>query len=164
MDMKKLILFLSCALILISCTDQTSELTDEQKATIISEVGAHVDLYLSAAIQLNFEVWSEYWSEDNFISVSSDIEFFDTRRIWIDAVADAWSGVESRSIESSEKRITPLALNLAHVSREIHGSAVLKNEEKIVFTYQATSIWKKEVEDWKIIQLHEAIQQNPFEE
>jgi hypothetical protein len=163
--MKKVLPFLACALLLgISCSKQSAELTDEQKTTIISEVGAQVDGFLSAAIQLNFEGWSEYWSEDKFISVSSDIEFFDARSIWINVVADAWLGVESRSIESSEKRITPLTLNLAHVSREIHGSAVLKNEEKIIFTYQATSIWKKEAVDWKIIQLHESIQQNPFEE
>ena len=162
--MNKVILFLTCVVLLISCTEQTSELTDEQKATIISEVGDQVDGFQSAAIQLNFEAWSEYWSDDEFISVSSDIDFYDNRGVWLEAIKIAWSEAASRSYESFEKRITPLAQNLALVTRTTHGSAVFKSEEKIIFTYQGSSIWKKEAVGWKIIQLHESKQINPIEE
>lgn len=163
--MKKILPFIICVLLVgVSCTQQSTELTDEQKATIISEVGEHVDNLTSAAIQLNFEGWVEYWSEDEFISVISDINFYDNRSEWVDNVANEWSGAASRSYESIEKKITPLALDLALVTRTVNGSAVLKSEESIIFTYQGSSVWKKEAVGWKIIHLHESVQTKAIEE
>ena len=53
--------------------------------------------------------------------------------------------------------------NLALVTRTIHGSTVLKNEEKLIFTYQGSSIWKKEAVGWKIIHIHESWEENTEE-
>ena len=163
--MKKVFPFIICVLLLgISCSNQSTELTDEQKATIISEVGEHVDGLTSANAQFNSEGWSEYWSEDEFISVISGIDFYDARSTWVDDVANAWSGVESMSLESYEKSVTPLSINLALVTMTVHGSTVLKSEEKIILTYQGSSIWQKEAFGWKIIHWHESSKTDPIQE
>ena len=164
--MKKLIFlcFIATALLISCSTPIDTELTEEQKAVIISEVGEKVDAIQLIIMQLNFEAWTEYWSENDFISVISDIDFFDDLSVWEDSVANWWSGIESRSSASSEKRITPLTLNLALVTRTNNGSAVLKNGEKFSYIHQGTTIWKKEESGWKIINLHESVQTNPIED
>ncbi|MBN2300849.1 MAG: nuclear transport factor 2 family protein [Acholeplasmataceae bacterium] len=163
--MKKVFPLLACILLLgISCTEQTTELTDEQKATIVDEVDSQQQGIMSTINQLDIDTWSEYWSEDDFISVNSGIEFFDNRSVWVDSVANWWSGLESRSYESLELRITPLAPNLALVTRSSSGINSLKSGEKFNFTHHGTVIWKKEAKCWKIIHLHESVQTNPIEE
>jgi len=163
--MKKVFPFIFSVLLLgVSCSNQSTDLTDEQKATIISEVGEQVDGLQSVISKLDFEAWSEYWSEDEYISVISDLNFFDTRSAWVDFVANAWSGIENRSYESSEKRITPLTLNLALVTRMTSGSNILKSGDKNNFKVQLTMIWKKEAVGWKIIHVNESVQRTPIEE
>ena len=92
------------------------------------------------------------------------VNFFDTRSVWVDSVAIWWSGIEKRTFESSEKKITPLTLNLALVTRTTSGSNAFKSGEKNYFKHQSTTIWKKETVGWKIIHLNESVQTNPIEE
>jgi hypothetical protein len=70
--MKKVFPFIICVLLLgIACSEESKELTDEQKTTIISEVEKQMDGKLSAAIQLDFDAYSEYLSKDGFISANT---------------------------------------------------------------------------------------------
>jgi len=157
--MKKVFSILVCVLLLgVSCNQQSTELTDEQKAAIIAEVGIQVDGYQSAVAQVDFNKWSEYFSEDEFNSVISNIAFYDTRSVWLDRASNWWSGLESRSIVSDKKSIAPLTQNLAFVAMTTIGSTVLKSGEKYSFMIQVTSIWKREEVGWKIIQVHESFQ------
>ena len=56
--MKKEFALLACVLLLgISCTDQSTELTDEQKATIISEVEDQLEGMVNAANQLDVDAF-----------------------------------------------------------------------------------------------------------
>lgn len=157
--MKKVFPFLACILLIgICCTNQSTELTDEQKATIISEVGNQMEKIRSTINQLDIDAWSEYWSEDEFISVSSGMNYFNNRSTWVDSVAYWWSFLESRSIEPIERSVTPLTPELALATRIVEGEDITKNGEQRSFTALVTVVWKKETNGWKIINTHESWQ------
>ena len=157
--MKKLFPLIICVLFSgISCTQQSTELNNDQKATIITEVTSQMDGIQSAINKLDINAWSEFWSKDEFISVNSGINYFDNRSVWIDSVKYWWSKLESRTIESQKRVITPLVNNLALAINIVKGEDLLKSGEKNNFMALITEIWKKEPDGWMIINFHESWQ------
>lgn len=157
--MNKIILFVACAFLLgISCSKESTELTDEQKATIISEVENQMEGRLSAASQLDVDAYSEYLSKDGFISANSGSNFFATRSEFIDSTVYWYSLRESRKIVPVKKKLTVLTPNLVLGTRVHYSENLLKTGELRKTNAVITEIWKKEQSGWKIIHFHESSQ------
>lgn len=157
--MKKVFLvIISILFVGISCTEQSTELTDEQKAAIISEVEDQARGVISAGMVLNSEEFMGFFSEDNFISVNSDGRYYATRSAWAEFVKFAHSSVENRTYESTEIRVVPLAGDLALNTAEITVENILKSGELSRAYVVTTGLWEKEADGWKMIHAHESWQ------
>ena len=160
--MKKAYLLIGCILLLgISCTEQSTELGNEQKATIISEVE---DRYIEVATDLStldMEIWSQPYSEDNFVSVNSMVNYFSTYYEWKDSVTHWFSLRESQEVKILDMNTTVLSSDLVLLTSISNWDVLQKNGEQIKDARTLhTLLWKKEQSGWKIIHLHESFQLN----
>ena len=160
--MKKVFPLLTCVLLFgISCSEQSTELTDEQKATIISEVENQYRNAISDLSTLDMEIWSQPWSEDNFISVNSRINYFSTFNEWRDSVTNAFSLRESQEVQLLDINTTLLSSDLVLITSIANWNILFKSGEQIKDSKTLASLlWKKEQSGWKIIFLHESWQEN----
>ena len=160
--MKKVFLFLACVLLLgISCTEQSTELIDEQIATIISEVEEQYTEGISNLSTLDMQVWSQPWSKENFISVFSGVNYYSTLNEFIDSVTYYFSLRESQDVQIVDMNTTVLSSDLALLTSITNWDILYKSEEHIIYDgVLATLLWKKEESVWKIICLHESWQEN----
>ena len=157
--MKKLILFCSIAtVLLISCSAPTeTELTEEQKAAIVAEVESQYDGLVSTINEIDIDAWTEYWSEENFISVNSLITYFPSYTEWIDNVTYYFSTRESQDVQIVGVNTTVFSSDLVLLTsitnwNLIDTSGVQINDSKTL----ASLLWKKGTSGWKAIYLHES--------
>jgi len=155
--MKKLLLMIAAIVLLAltSCQEQT-ELTDEQKASITSELEKQYSDAMSNLSKLDMNVWSEPWSENAFISVNSGVNYFSRFSEWKDSVTYWFSLRESQQVEIVEAHVNVLSSELALVTSITSWDIQFKNEESIKPQVLASLLWKKETNGWKIVHLHES--------
>jgi len=158
--MKKLFLILFCAILLgISCNEQITELSDEQKASIISEVEKQYAKVVTDLSTLDMEIWSQPYSEDNFISVNSLTQYFPMYSEWKDSVTFWFSLRESQEVEIVDVNTTVLSSDLVLLTSIGYWDLSLKSGDQIKDAKTLVSLlWKKEEDGWKIIYLHESWQ------
>jgi len=157
--MKKIIFLTSIiALFLCSCAKNTStELTAEQKATIEKEVRDQYDTRISYINELNYEAISADFSKDGFISSISDgdirsttyEEFYNTGK-------SNWSLRERQYVEPLEVQVTALSPNLALLTWTRIWETWFKNGDYRKDKSVSTQLYKKELEGWKIIHMHQS--------
>ena len=163
--MKKLI-FSNVALSLIlflfsSCAREAkTELTDEQKAAIVTEVEkVHSDLIANLS-KLDIDLWTESWSKDEFFAASSGVNYFKTLNEFRDSVKYWFSLRESQQVRIVERNIKVLAPDLVLLTSKINWDIHLKNGEQFNSNALTTALWKKELDAWKGICLHESWKEN----
>jgi len=156
------ILFLCLAstlLIGISCSEKGTELTDEQKATMISEVENLYAEVVSDLSTLDMENWSRPYSEDNFISVNSLTNYFSNYEEWKDSVTYWFSLRESQEVEIADVNTTVLSSDLVLLTSIGYWDLTTKSGMQIKDSKTLVSLlWKKEPSGWKIIFLHESFE------
>jgi len=159
--MKKVFPFIICVLLLgISCSNQRTELTDEQKATIISEVENQYRNVASDLSTLDIEKWSQPYSKDNFISVNSLVNYFPTFKEWRDSVTYKFSLRESQEVKIVDINTTVLSPDLVLLTSIANWDILFKSGEEIKDSKTLASLlWKKEDGVWKIIHIHESWQE-----
>lgn len=155
--MKRLI-FKSVLFSLLFCVcsiNAISQLTAEEASQIEAEVKEQFDKNLSATGQLNYEVWLEGYSKDNFISVvdSYMVGPF-TYDNWIITVRESFSSRERQQITTLDETITPLTPGLAIITHSGIYENWWKTGEFRKDTCNTTLLWKKERDGWKIIHLN----------
>jgi hypothetical protein len=160
--MKKVFPLIICVLLLgISCSNQRTELTDEQKATIASEVENQYRNVVSDLCTFDIEKWSQPYSKDNFISVNSLVNYFPSFNSWRDYVANAFSLRESQEVKIVEINTTVLSSDLVLLTSIANWNILFKSGEQIKDSKTIASLlWKKEQSGWKIIYIHESWQEN----
>jgi ketosteroid isomerase-like protein len=155
--MKKVFPFLTFVLLLgISCSNQSTELTDEQKVTIQNEVQVQMDGKITAARQLDADAFIDYFSNDEFISVNSGATYYSSLSVFADSVANWYSLRESRNTNQIESKITVLAPDLALGTRVLYSENLFKSGELLKSNTVITELWKKEQSGWKVIHFHES--------
>jgi hypothetical protein len=89
-----------------SCAKVTKpELTDEQKAVIVTEVEkVHGDLIANLS-KLDIDSWTEPWSKDEFVAASSGVNYFRTLNEFKDSVKYWFSLRERQMVEIVERNI-----------------------------------------------------------
>jgi hypothetical protein len=155
--MKKIAWVISAIILfaLTSCQEQT-ELTDEQKASITSELEKQYSDAMSNLSKLDMNVWSEPWSESAFISVNSGVNYFSRFSEWKDSVTYWFSLRETQQVQIIETKITVLTPELALLTSIANWDVQFKNEEHMKAKALASLLWKKETNGWKIVHLHES--------
>ena len=159
--MKNLVFLMFFAAIIaslfISCAKNTKTgLTHEQKVAIQNEVIDQNNKLISADNQLNTDLWSEFWSKDGFLSVTSGVNYFDNRSVLIDSVTNWFSRRASQKIEPIDIRVTPLTPELALLTAKSNLEILFKNENQYKWEVLVTVLWKKEQTGWKAIHMHES--------
>jgi hypothetical protein len=158
--MKRLFLLsFALALLSFSCTNAPpNEFTDQSKATVEKEVKARSNESVSNLSLLDIEVWSEYWSEDHFIAVTSGPNYFKELSVFTDSVAYWFSQRESQVVDQYRVDVTALGPERALVRFGAIWSVVLKNGDSFKVDASVSSLWMKEEDTWRIIYLHESWQ------
>lgn len=148
-------LFAIPLIFLVSCQGNI-ELTDDEKATIISEIENLYTEGISDLSLLDIEVWSANWSKDGLLSVNSGTNYFSQYVEFKDSVEYWFSLRETQEVEILEQRVTVLESDLALLTSAAIWEIQFKDETELRAKTLATLLWKKETEGWKIIHLHES--------
>ena len=155
----KRIIFLTALipLFIYSCSNiAPSELTAEQKVTIEEEIGERYNQLISAITEINVDLWSEYWSEEGFISVSSGVNYFPELKQFVDSVSYWFSERERQEVESIKIDVTVLNSEFAVLTHKSYWSIWLKNGNYLKLNAVDSHLWIKEEDAWRIIQMHES--------
>jgi len=160
--MKKVFLFLTCAILLgTSCSQQSTELTDEQKATMISQAEEQYVEGVSNLSKLDMEIWTQPWSMDHFISAFSGVNYYSTFNEFKDSVTYYFSLRESQEVKIDDMHATLLADDLVLISSITSWDVLFKTGDRVVLDNVLTTLlFKKEESGWKIIYLHESWQED----
>jgi hypothetical protein len=159
--MKKIIFssvaFASMFFLFGSCAKETkTALTEEQKAAIVAEVEkAHDDLIANLS-KLDIDLWTKPWSKNEFIAVSSGVNYFRTLNEFRDSVKYWFSLRERQQVEIIERNVKVLTPDLVLLTCILNWDIQFKNSEQANSNSLMTELWKKEPEGWKGICLHES--------
>ena len=130
--------------------------TDADKKAICNEVKDQFTQLISAINQSSLGAWSEYYSQDQFLSAIVSTDYYDTRSTWVDTIANYFSMRESQQVEPFDVRVTALTPELALLTSQEKGEMQLKDGKTFKHKHVFTLIWKKEQDGWKILHSHES--------
>ena len=158
--MKRFVLFLVLiSLFTFSYTqNRTSGLTAEQEATIETEVGEQLNKHLESLSSLDYELWLECISKDNYIPGfwSGVVGTYADYDSFVGGVKDSFANRESQKFESLKVQITPLSQDLAFLTFTGLFENWTRDGHYRKDYINAIVLWKKEADAWKIIHLNEA--------
>jgi len=141
--------------IVTSCNQETA-LTDDQKATIKAEVTEQYEKIISNLSTLDMDLWSESWSENDFVSVISGTNYFSTLSEYKDSISTWFSIRDKQTAEILKTDVKVLTSDLAFLSGITDWDIVFKNEMQMNVKLYISMLWKKETDGWKVIQVHES--------
>ena len=141
----------------ISCVKETKiKLTDEQRTTIEQEVKDQWVKLQSTIGQLDFDKWSEFFSNDEFIAAFGSTGFMPSYTAWVDTVRNSFSRRERHQAELLDLKITALTPDFALGTQVAIGDNWWKNGDYRKVKGATTNLWKKGPDGWKIIYIHES--------
>ncbi len=130
----------------------------EQDSIIEEEVRAQLDKYFTSLRQLDYEMWLECISKDNFIpGFRPDVigTFLDYDQ-YVGAIKNSFARRVRQKYEWLHVDITPLSPELTILTYSGLFENWFKNENYLLDYCNATLSWKKEKDGWKIININEA--------
>lgn len=147
-------------LVLTSCKGKT-DLTDNQKASIVTEIENIHGALIANLGKLDIDLWTEPWSKNEFVAASSGVNYFRTLNEFRDSVKYWFSLRERQQVEIVERNIKVLAPDLVLLTCILNWEIQFKNGEQANNSNSLTTVlWKKESEGWKGICLHESWEGN----
>lgn len=132
-------------------------MTAEQKAIVEEEVSEQLDKHLVSLSTLNYEMWLEFISKDNFVPgfIPGVVGILPDYDRYVGAIKDSFARRVRQQYETLKIEITPLSQELALVTFTGLFENWFKNEEYRKDYSNATVLWKKEENGWKIIYINE---------
>jgi len=159
--MKKIVWVISAIILIMiaSCQQKPSVLTDAQKETIEKEVQAQYEAFNKALNTMDINLLRQLYSENDFLVAVFDGKKIKTYEAVIDSVNSWFSGRVEQGIDKSDVQIDVLSDNLAIVTSFIEGHMTLKSGERWESKNHAFSLlFNRETSGWKIIYYHESDQ------
>jgi hypothetical protein len=155
--MKKVFPFIICVFLLgISCSEKSTELTEEQKTTIQNEVNNEFEKLVNSIQQLNYDSWSELYSKNDFISSAKfSTGLLTDFNAWMDSAKISFSLRERQKTEILNLKITPLTQDMALLNQIAIWENWFKNGDYFKSYGVASYIYKKEPDGWKIVHITE---------
>jgi hypothetical protein len=156
--MKKYLWTISAIILIViaSCQQKPSILTEEQKATIEKEVKGQFNEYISTRNQLNFDLWSKFWDSEEFISANAlNFGALMSYSAWMDSVKISFERRERHYTEVLDLQTNALTSEIVVLtSKGIFENWWSGNYRKS--NGIETQIWKRRPDGWKIIYVHES--------
>lgn len=157
--MKKIVLSISAILLIMvaSCKEKTSVLTNAQKEIIKKEVQAQYENFNKSINAMDIDLFRQSYSENNFLVAVFGGVKIGTYEVVIDSVNSWWSRRSEQAIDKSDVQIDILSNDLAIVTSFVEGHITLKNGAKWGIKNHAISLlYSRETSGWKIIYYHES--------
>lgn len=127
-----------------------------KQAVIKKEVAERFSQLVAAINDVNANAWSNFHSEDEFISAIAGTDYYATRSAWVGQITNYFSGRERQSVQPLEVRVTALTPNLALMTSEEDSEMWLRDGSIVKSKHVFTMLWKKESNGWKILHSHES--------
>lgn len=143
-------------LFLGACQQQQRTFTEVEKEAVKKEVKDQFNQLVAALNQKDAGAWSEFYSQDDFLSAIAGTDYYAKRSVWVDLITNYFSMRERQHVEPLEVRVTPLTPNLALMTSEEKSEMGLKGGKTVKSKHVFTMIWKKEPNGWKIMHSHES--------
>ncbi len=159
--MKKLVWSISAIVLIMiaSCQQKASILTDTQKVTIEKEVRAQYETLEKSLNAMDINLLRQLYSQNNFLAAVFDGTKIETYEAVIDSVSSWFSGREEQGIDKSDIQIDVLSDGLAVVTSIIEGHMTFNSGERWETKNHAFSLlYSREASGWKIIHYHESDQ------
>lgn len=157
---KSIYIFLFSLLVMWGCQDTQTALTDAEKEQIEAEVKAEFQDLVESIRQLDFDKWSDFYSQEDFTSsVNGRWGNISNYEEWMKTVDESFTQRSQHKSETHEINVTALTSNLALLTF----SGIWENwwgDNYTKVNGLATYLWIKENDTWKIVHVHESIQQN----
>lgn len=123
---------------------------------IEKEVAGRFAQLVSAINQRDVSAWSEFYSQDHFLSAIAGADCYGERSDWISAVSGSFAARESQSLNPSVVKVKALASDLALLTSEEKTKMRVTSGQDIAFRHIFSMIWKRETDGWKILHSHES--------
>lgn len=149
------VIFVVFLVVLGGCRQQQT-FTDTEKEVIGKEVKAQFNQMVSAINQKDAAAWSQYYSENDFLSTIVGTDYYDTRSTWVDLITKHFSSRERQNLEPVSVHVSALTPELALLTSEEKSEMQLKDGSDIKAKHVFTILFKKEKDGWKIIHSHES--------
>ena len=152
------LLFAFGMLLFAGCQDKPHQLTIVEKKEIQKEVQDKYDQMIKAINKLDARAWSEFMRKDGFISAFLGTEYYGTRKDYVEVITGFFSERDKQKVEPTAVQVTALSMEHALLTSEEVAEVRLNNGQMQKFKHVFTLLWKKEIDGWKIIHVHEAWQ------
>ncbi len=129
---------------------------EAEKEAVRNEVIARFNQLVVALNWKDARAWSEFYSEDEFISAVAGTDYYGVRSAWVDAITGYFSTRERQRVEPVRVRVTPIDPNLALMTSEEKSEMSFEGGEEIESRHVFTMIWKNGKGGWKILHSHES--------
>jgi ketosteroid isomerase-like protein len=136
--------------------NKTNLFDDKQKEVVTSEVKAEFSKFVDILNQKDVAKWSEFYSDENFVSAIAGVAYFQTKKEWVEAINNFFSQRLSQKLTVANLNIKPLSPENALVICEDNTEFVLQDSTLVKSKHFFTMIWHKEQAGWKIIHSHES--------
>ncbi len=159
--MKNTILIILFSLpVLWACQNTPTALSDAEKEQIEAEVRDEFQNLVESIRQLDFDKWSDFYSQEYFISsVNGRFGYITNYKQWMKIVDESFASRSRHESETLEVNINALSPNLALLTFSgIWENWWGNNYNKV--NGLATYLWKKENDRWKVVHVHESIKRN----
>lgn len=136
-------------------------LTEAEKTLIAKEVEDQFGKLAAAVNQMNAGAWSDFYSNDGFISAIAGTESYTAKSAWVAAITGYFATRESQLLEPLQVRVAALAPRLALMTSEEKSVMRMKDGKRVNFRHVYTMLWRKEQSGWKILHSHESWMNEP---
>lgn len=140
----------------MTCQQHIQTCTTVEKEAIEKEVKDQFTQLVAALNQKDAGAWSEFYSQDGFLSAIAGVDHYAPRNAWVDLVTNYFAMRARQQVTPIEVRVAALAPNLALMTSEEIGEMWLKTGEHSKSKHVFTMIWKKEPSGWRILHSHES--------
>jgi len=129
-------------------------LTDAQKSEIEATLRENYEQYLTVMMDMNIDGLMAYYSDTDFQELLMGIDVFTSKDSFKNMFLEMIEGRESHGRENLEIKVTILSPDTAFVSAAYDYTINYKNGRIFEGTCLQTSIWKMEIDNWKITHDH----------
>jgi len=149
-------MILPLMLFVVACQPAAMELTEEQTATIKSELDAVADEAIAAIAAVDIDRHLQFYVASEDLTVAMQGEVIRSFATWADGVRAAFSGIESiESCAFTDKVTQVLSADVAVFTADFGCTGTTTGGGPLVFDHTVTAVMQKQDGVWKCVNFSE---------